>query len=563
MAKLLSSLNVGDIVTFGRVLNAPIRWIVIDKNHSGYPQNSVTLLAEKIIKCGFYDAKEPNAYYGRHVYGNNEYLVSNVDQWLNKDGAGGAWYTQTHTLDAPPTGAGGSNGIDFPYNGYDDDPAFLHQFTKEEKEALLSTQLFHEDATSYRKVFLLTPKELGLSVNGDYYAVKFAYFNSDDKRKTTCTAEALAENEFGSTNVDYWTRLQVSGTDSDYDYTEVYMVTRQGTLDEVRASYANAGIRPAVNLSADMKISDTVDANGAYEVLTNKPPTAPTTLTVPSQIMGGSSIVISWGAGADVDGNLSGYVLERSVNGGTWTQVYRGSLRNHTDTITYGWNTVAYRVAAYDTNSAVSSYKTGSTITVINNTAPTISGSDGALGTFSNAFTAQAYTVNDAQGGTVTVVEKLDGVTRRTYTATLGASNSFSFTTSEWRLVLNGAHTATVTATDAYGASTTRAWTFTKAMNTASFVLSPALTTTAMSTKCLVNVAGNFPDGSVLKVEVCNNGNDASPTWEDISSKLNKKHFFTNKTKTASSWAFGMRVTLTRGTATGSVWLDNINLNFE
>ena len=72
-----------------------------------------------------------------------------------------------------------------------------------------------------------------------------------------------------------------------------------------------------------------------------------------------------------------------------------------------------------------------------------------------------------------------------------------------------------------------------------------------MPDRCIVNVQGKFPEGSTLKVEICNNGNDASPRGEDITQNAlnNQKYFFTNKTKTASAWGVKLRATLSRGTA--------------
>jgi hypothetical protein len=99
-------------------------------------------------------------------------------------------------------------------------------------------------------------------------------------------------------------------------------------------------------------------------------------------------------------------------------------------------------------------------------------------------------------------------------------------------------------------------------VNTLTFTITP-LPADAMPDRCVVDAVGGFPSGSTLKVEVCNNANDASPRWEDVSDKLRKKHFFANTTKTASAWAFGLRCTLTRGTATGSVWLDYITINYR
>ena len=303
-------------------------------------------------------------------------------------------------------------------------------------------------------------------------------------------------------------------------------------------------------------------SNTAFYAIVNNAPNSPATIDVPASIQGGSNNTVTWSEATDPENNLAGYVLERSVEGGEWQVIYRGTLRSYVDTITFGWASVAYRVKAYDVYSAESGYTTSAVRAINNNTPPAITGSDGNLGAFSTAFTAQAYTVTDAQSDPVTVVERVDGVVKRSFTATLGAANSFSFTAADWQKVLNGNHTITITATDSKGTATVRTWTFTKAMNTATFTITP-LPADAMPDRCVVNAVGNLPAGSTLKVEVCNNANDASPTWEDVSGKLGLKHFFTNKSKTAAEWGFGLRCTLTRGTATGSVWLDYINITYR
>lgn len=51
--------------------------------------------------------------------------------------------------------------------------------------------------------------------------------------------------------------------------------------------------------------------------------------------------------------------------------------------------------------------------------------------------------------------------------------------------------------------------------------------------------------GGVLgTLQVCNNYNDAAPTWEDAIS--NEEHEFTNGTKTAAKWAVGLHVIINR-----------------
>lgn len=70
--------------------------------------------------------------------------------------------------------------------------------------------------------------------------------------------------------------------------------------------------------------------------------------------------------------------------------------------------------------------------------------------------------------------------------------------------------------------------------------------------------------GCTLQVWICNNGNDASPTWEDITQKVRagQKHYFTNKTKTAAAWGVKVKSKLLRGSATETCYIQSIGGNF-
>ena len=84
MAQKLSNLANKSKVKFGSLYGSPIVWIVADKNHAGYPSNSVTLVTNQIIKMLCFDATEPsNGNSDRRGYGNNRYIYSNLRQWLN------------------------------------------------------------------------------------------------------------------------------------------------------------------------------------------------------------------------------------------------------------------------------------------------------------------------------------------------------------------------------------------------------------------------------------------------------------------------------------------------
>lgn len=300
-------------------------------------------------------------------------------------------------------------------------------------------------------------------------------------------------------------------------------------------------------------------------VVNNNAPSAPPSIAVPNDVKGGSTLVISWTAASDSDGNLSGYILERSTDGGSaYTQVYKGNALTYTDTITKGWSTVMYRVKAYDSYNAQSGYTTSTKRTVDNNTTPTITTSSAAnLGTKSSGFTI-SYSVDDKDAGdTLTVTEKLDGTTKRTYTATRKTTNSFAVTGEYFQKITNGSHTMTVTVTDGK-ATVTKTFTFTKAVTAASITLAKPMEADAQITLCAITVGGLIPADAVFKVEVTNNGKDSSPVWEDATTEARngRNHLFTNQTA-ANGFAFNFRVTAERGASGESGYIASIQGGFQ
>lgn len=507
-----------------------------DKNHAGYPSNSVTLVTNQIIKMLCFDATEPsNGNSDRRNYGNNRYIYSNLRQWLNSPAAAGQWYTAQHSADQTPDSSHVWNGVN-PYSGL---AGFLNAFTANERAALLNTTITVGKSstdgggteTCTDKIFPLSCTEVGLS--GDHVCgSKLAIFSDNNSRIATVTASCVANSNYSSNPGSgaawyYWLRDAYAGS----AFRARFVITG-GTLDRGGAYNGSYGLRPACNLSSDLLISDSVDSDGCYTVIYNQAPTAPSSITVPSEVIGGENLSISWAASTDPDGNLSGYVLERKVGSGTWAQIYKGSARTYTDAITYGWTSVQYRVKAYDAAGAESAYTTSATRTVTNNRPPVISGTD--------------------------------GVTLRSYTVTLGHTNTLTIGSEAWLKVVNGSHTLKIVATDAKDASVTRTLTFTKAVTSVEFEQTIAMEADAMPTKALVNIQGNFPAGCTLQVWICNNGNDASPTWEDITQKARtgQKHYFTNQTKTAAAWGVKVKAKLLRGSATETCYIQSIGGNF-
>lgn len=346
-------------------------------------------------------------------------------------------------------------------------------------------------------------------------------------------------------------------------WSQIYQGTATSTTNNV--AFGTTSVMYRVKAYDTYGLESGWRTSSQVTVVNNNAPSAPPSIAVPKDVKGGSTLVISWTAASDSDGNLSGYILERSTDGGaSYTQVYRGSALTYTDTITKGWSTVMYRVKAYDSYDAQSGYTTSTKRTVDNNTAPTITTSSAAnLGTKSSGFTI-SYSVDDEDAvDTLTVTEKVDRTTKRTYTATRKTTNSFAVTGEYFQKITNGSHTMTVTVTDGK-ATVTKTFTFTKAVTAASITLAKPMEADAQITLCAITVGGLIPADAVFKVEVTNNGKDSSPVWEDATTEARngRNHLFTNQTA-ANGFAFNFRVTAERGASGESGYIASIQGGFQ
>lgn len=201
------------------------------------------------------------------------------------------------------------------------------------------------------------------------------------------------------------------------------------------------------------------------------------------------------------------------------------------------------------------------------NTAPTISGSYATgtnLGTKTAGFNL-TYTVADADGDTVTVKEYLDNVLQRTYTATLGATNTFQcVTAANFQTVLNGAHTLKVVANDGKADSAAYIISFTKKVTKATITLASALPADDTIQVMVMTLTSSIPADANLEVLVTNNANDSSPVWEDATADIKNgvNHVFTNKTA-ANGFAFNFKLTVERGASDTGGYISNIGGAFE
>ena len=352
-------------------------------------------------------------------------------------------------------------------------------------------------------------------------------------------------------------------TNGGSSWTQIYQGTATSTTNNV--AFGTASVMYRVKAYDDAGEESAYKTSSQVTVVNNTAPSAPASISVPTEVKGGGSLVISWSAATDSDGNLSGYKLERSVNGGAYSEIYDGKNTSYTDTITKGWSKVQYRVKAYDPYTS-SGYTTSAERTVDNNSAPTITCSNASgsnLGTKSAGFSV-SYSVNDADtADSVTVTEKLDGVTKRTFAATKGANNSFAITGEYFQKVLNGSHTITIEASDGK-ATTTHTLYFTKSVTKAVITLEEPMEADDKISVCAITVTGSIPSDADYTVEVTNNAKDTTPVWEYCTNeaKNGRNYLFSNQTA-ANGFAFNFRVTAERGASGTGGYITSIQGGFQ
>ena len=579
MSKTLGSLSVGAKIevpvlsAYQSRFGSKIVFKIADKNHSGYPSNSVTLITEKIIQLMCFDAKEPsNSNSDRKQYGNNRYQYSNLLQWLNSNATAGAWYSAKHSADQAPT----TKNTHVTYNPYTSWAGFLAmldpKFVAELMETTLTVVKSSTDGGSYEtfkaKMFLASTTEVGLAnENNIAEGSLLALFSNDASRVAYPTAQCV-NNADGYTNSSFatskgwywWLRTPYSSYADNVRY-----VNSGGSLSDNDAYIGSYGVRPLCNLKSSILVSDSPNSDGNYTVIYNSAPSAPPSITAPATCYSGQNINISCAAATDPDGDALTYCFERSYNSGAWTQVQASASRTFTEAVSTAWNTLKYRVRAKDSYGNYSVYTTSGDIAVIHNQPPVISGSNADLGIKRADFTYQ-YSVTDPDGDTVNVVEKIDGKTIATKNAiTLGATQTLSVSGNTFTALTNAKHTITITATDSAGNSAVRTLTFTKSIAGFVITLSTPLEANSQPTRANIKVTRDIPAGGTFKVEATNNPFDASPVWEDCTNAVVQgvAHVFANKINTAAQYGMNIRVTVQRGDALTACWVSGIGGNFE
>ena len=187
------------------------------------------------------------------------------------------------------------------------------------------------------------------------------------------------------------------------------------------------------------------------------------------------------------------------------------------------------------------------------------------MGTKSSGFSFTYKVTEKDAGQSLTVEDYVDNSRTKQFSASSGSTYTFSLSRTAYQKLLNGNHTIKIVAKDNQGGVAKKVFNFSKNETKILFTLEKPLVADAMVTRAMLNVIGSIPNGAILKVEACNNGNDPNPTWEDCTEQTlgHRKIFLRNKQKTAINWGFNVRVSVDRNGATGECYISSIGGNFE
>lgn len=207
--------------------------------------------------------------------------------------------------------------------------------------------------------------------------------------------------------------------------------------------------------------------------------------------------------------------------------------------------------------------------TVKTNEAPVITSTSGEsgvnLGEKATTFSIQ-YSVSDADGDTLTITEKVDGVAKKTRESVTSGSEFTSECVSDaadFQKLVNGEHTISIEVSDGSDTTVFTA-TFTKGVYKATITLDEPLAVEGDISVAVLGIVGNIPEDADLLVEATNNGNDPEPVWQDVTDEVltETNIVFENKNNTNGA-AFNFRITVERGESNEGGYITSVSGAFE
>lgn len=200
-----------------------------------------------------------------------------------------------------------------------------------------------------------------------------------------------------------------------------------------------------------------------------------------------------------------------------------------------------------------------------NNLAPTISGNDKHMGVIDDKF-EYVFSISDVEKDTIYYSTYLDNkLLSKQVEAVDGKKYATVIEGMDMIKLEPGKHTFKIVAVDSQGSKSERIITFSRDVQTLIMMLKEPFATDVQSKKVLVTPGWSVAKGAEYRVEVCNNGFDENPTWEDATGMvdLSKAYVFQNTKKTASKWGVNIRLMIERKAAKTNSYITGIGGAFE
>lgn len=552
MSQSIGNLAIGSLVEeSGTAINGtPLRWRVIGKNHDA--TNSVTLMIDTWLPNipTATNTYTPRSNYSmKSLYNYANYGNSYIRDWINNSGTN-TWaneYLGNYGLlyyfssrfknkmkDMTKGWVTSIGGNSFTNGKVDSETA---------KVFLLSVNELNGGSVSYKNMFDVSYKE------GEQYD----YFKSTNKLTDIC-------NKTGGP----WLRTAVSaGTSTSSSANNFFYCIKiksgEGKLDASFNAKYNQTFLFHICVADDIKVSDTVDSNGVYQVVWNASPV----ISTPSTNLGDKTKAFSTtfkvtdadndtvSATVKLDGTTIQTIASVTLGADNIIAIDATTFRN----LTLGSHTIS--IIANDGTESVTK-----TITFQKVSGMGISGSDGDLGNkwIQPTITYQVYDDNDLQ---VDITEKIDGeIVKELEDAPLNTDITFDMS------VFNGLtpeqqHTLKIEAVNADESTATRTWTFTKLYQYLEFY-TDTVETDISAERIYVVLDYDKTNNPEIQVLVCNDAGGTEWHYEDATEDvLNGQPHTFHYTPAEGTEGVSVMVRIIKNENTERVYFNNIGFTFS
>lgn len=199
------------------------------------------------------------------------------------------------------------------------------------------------------------------------------------------------------------------------------------------------------------------------------------------------------------------------------------------------------------------------------NLPPIISGNDRDLGVVDKLL-SYSYSVTDTEDDDIYVDVIIDETyLQKNIKVVAGKTYKVEIKDLDFLKLKHGKHTLKIMATDKKSDKVVRLINFTRDPKRLVVMSAKPIETDAAAKKFYFNPVWKVAVGAEGKIEICNNGFDTNPTWEDATStvKIGKTYNFTNQTKKANKWGIAVKMTINKNKATAISYIATAGGAFE